>query len=76
MIQLNLKSPVSIGIASSAGFTAWAASGFAPDIKHIGLAISAALAGTASPSYNSSSPNVQADSHIMTPYVNNVKPIE
>jgi len=76
MIQLNLKSPVSIGIASSAGFTAWAASGFAPDIKHIGLAISAALAGTASPSYNSSSPNVQADSHIMTPYVNNVKSIE
>jgi len=76
MIKFNFKSPVSMGIASSAGFSAWAASGFAPDIKHIGLAVSAALAGTAQPSFSSSQPNVQAESHIVTPYVNNVTTTE
>jgi len=76
MIKFNFKSPVSMGIASTAGLTAWANSGFAPDIKHIGLAISAALAGTAQPSFSSSSPNVQAESHIVTPYVNNVTTTE
>jgi hypothetical protein len=76
MIKFNLKSPVSMGIGSTAGITAWANSGFSTDIRHIGLAVSAALAGTASPSYSSSAPNVQAESHIVTPYVNNVTPTE
>ena len=76
MIKFNFKSPVSMGIASTAGFTAWANSGFAPDVKHIGLAISAAFAGSASPSFSSSQPNVQADSHIVTPYANNVTTIK
>ena len=76
MIKFNLKSPVSMGIGSSAAFSAWAASGFSQDLRHIGLAISAGLAGTAQPSYSSSSPNVKAESHIVTPYVNNVTTTE
>jgi len=76
MIKFNFKSPVSMGIASSAAFSAWAASGFAPDVKHVGLALSAGLAGTAQPKFSSSQPNVQAESHIVTPYVNNVTPTE
>jgi hypothetical protein len=76
VIKFNFKSPVSMGIAGSAGLTAWAASGFAPDIKHIGLAVSAALAGSASPIHNTANPNVSAESHIITPYVNNVTPTE
>ena len=76
MIKFNFKSPVSMGIASTAGFTAWANSGFSTDIKHISLAVSAALAGSAGQHYSSSAPNVQAESHIVTPYVNNVTPTE
>lgn len=73
MIKFNFKSPVSMGIASTAGFTAWANSGFTPDVKHIGLAISAALAGSAQPHFSSSQPNISAESHIVTPYVNNME---
>ena len=76
MVKFNFRSPVSMGIAGTAAFTAWANSGFAPDVKHIGLAISAALAGTATPSFSSSAPNVQSESHVVTPYVNNVVPTE
>jgi hypothetical protein len=76
MIKFNFKSPVSMGIAGTAAFTAWANSGFTPDIRHVGLALSAGLAGTAAPNYSPSSPNVEADSHVATTYVNNVVPTE
>jgi len=65
-----------MGIASTAAFSSWAASGFAPDVKHIALALSAGLAGTASPHLPPSNPNVQAESHIVTPYVNNVEQVK
>jgi hypothetical protein len=76
MIKLNFKSPISMGISSMATISAWASSGFATDPKHVGLALSAGLAGAASPNFSSSKPNVQADSHIITPYVNNVEQIK
>lgn len=56
-----------------AGFTAWASSGFLTDPKHLGLAATAAVASSAATSTSSSKPNVAPESHIITPYVNNVE---
>lgn len=74
MIKFDFKNPVNMSIASTAGFTAWANSGFSTDIKHVVLAVSTALTGAASPNISSSKPNISAESHIITPYANNVEP--
>ena len=76
MIKFDLKSPVGLGISSTAAISAWASSGFLTDPKHVVLALSAGLAGSAAPSFQSSQPNVQAESHIVTPYANNVEHIK
>lgn len=73
MIKLNLNSPVANGLATTAGLAAWKASHFSTDPATLVAVATAALGGVASPSVNSSKPNVSADSHIQTPYANNIE---
>jgi len=52
---------------------AWANSGYAMDSHHLIIAAGAALAGSSVPHNPTSSPNVLSESHIVTPYVNNLE---
>lgn len=72
MINFDIKNPVNMGIASTLGITSWANSGFATDPKHLILAAITSLTGIASPNQSMSKPNVAPESHIITPYVNNI----
>jgi hypothetical protein len=73
VLKINLSNPVSSGLATTAGLATWKASHFSTDPGTLIAVATAALAGVASPSANSSKPNVSADSHIQTPYVNNLE---
>lgn len=75
-VKLNLTNPVSMSIAGSAGFTTWSAMGYPTDPKHLIAVASTILAGTAQPNQSPSSPNVSPESHISTPYVNNINTLE
>lgn len=72
-IKLNLTSPTHVAIAGSAGLATWAATGYATDPKHLVAVATAALAGVSSHTTSSASPNVSPDSHIITPYANNIE---
>ena len=72
-VKLNLTNPISMGIAGSAGMTTWAAMGYPTDPKQLIAVASTVLAGSAQTTSSSSQPNVSADSHIVTPYVNNIE---
>lgn len=72
MIKVNLKNPASNGLALTAGLSAWAASGYSTNPSHLIPVITAAAAGVASPNMDSSKANVSAESHIQTPYANNI----
>jgi len=72
-IKLNFSSPAHLAIAGSAGLATWAATGYSTDPKHLVAVATASLAGVSSHTASSSSPNVQSDSHIVTPYVNNIE---
>lgn len=72
MIKFNFKDPASTGLAATAGISAWAASGFSTNPAHLIPVLTATAAGVSSPSVDSSKANVSAESHIVTPYVNNI----
>jgi len=72
MIKLNLTSPTHLALSGTAAMGTWAATGYSTDPKHLAAVIMAAMAGSASEVSDSSNPNVSADSHIMTPYANNI----
>jgi hypothetical protein len=73
MIKLNLSNPVANGLATTAGLAAWKASHFSTDPATLIAVATAALSGVASPNADSSKANVSADSHIVTPYANNIE---
>ena len=73
MIKLKVSDPIHMGIASTAGFTTWTAMGYPTNAHGLIAVASSVLAGVSSSSVSSSKPNVSADSHIVTPYVNNIE---
>ena len=73
MIKFDVKSPINNGIAGTLGMASWANSGFATDPKHLLITAITTLVGVASPTANSNKPNVAPESHVMTPYVNNIE---
>lgn len=75
-VKLNLTNPVSMSIAGSAGFTTWSAMGYPTNPKQLVAVATTVLAGIAQPNQSSSSPNVEADSHVATSYVNNLNTLE
>lgn len=75
-IKFDLTNPVTLGVSGSAGMTTWAAMGYPTDPKHLIAVASTLLAGSAVPTRDVSKPNVSAESHIITPYVNNIETTE
>lgn len=73
MIRIPITNPKAITLGSVGFMSAWASSGYALDSHHLILAAGAALAGSSVPHNPASSPDVQPESHIVTPYVNNVE---
>lgn len=72
-IKLNFHSPAHVAFGGTAALGTWAATGFSTSPTHLGAVVAAGLAGVASESKDPSKPNVQADSHIITPYANNIE---
>lgn len=60
-------------IAMTGAFSTWAATGFQRDLPHLSYVIVGFITGGLVSHNSMSSPNVQPDSHIMTPYVNNIE---
>jgi hypothetical protein len=73
VIRVPITNPKAVGLAAVAGLAAWKASNFSVDPTHITEAIIAATGGAAIPHNPTSNPSVQPESHIITPYVNNVE---
>jgi len=72
-LKLNFSSPAHLTIAGTAAMGTWSMLGYPTDAKHLVAVATAALAGVSSHTSDSSSPNVAADSHIVTPYANNIE---
>ena len=73
MIRVPITNPKAIALGSAGFMAAWANSGYAIDSHHLIVAAGAAIAGSSVPHNPTSSPNVQPESHIVTPYVNNIQ---
>ena len=73
MIRFPFKDPKAIGLSSVAAFATWKASGFSVNPSHIIEVVTAALSGVAVPHNPSSNPDISAESHIITPYQNNLE---
>ena len=73
MIKAHFSSPIALGISGTAAFTAWTAMGYPTDPKHLMAVLTTAAAGVVSPNVSPTKPNVASDSHIQTPYANNLE---
>jgi hypothetical protein len=73
LIRVPITNPKALALGSTGFMTAWAASGYSTDSHHLILAAASAVTGASVPHNPISNPGVQADSHIMTPYVNNIE---
>ena len=73
MIRVPITNPKALALASGTAMTTWTACGYATDLHHLMLVGIAALGGGSVPHNPTSSPDVKPDSHIVTPYVNNIE---
>lgn len=72
MIRVPITNPKAVGLASTTAFTTWSACNFSTDTHHLLLVAVAALGGGAVPHNPTSNPGIAPESHIVTPYVNNL----
>ena len=61
-----------LAIAMTGAFSTWAATGFQRDLPHLGYILVGFITGGLVSHNSMSSPNVMPDSHIITPYANNI----
>ena len=74
MIRFHLTDPKALTIAAGTGMSAWGATGFSTDIKKVLMfVLPSFLGGAAVPHNPTSQPNIPSESHIITPYANNVE---
>lgn len=73
MIRFPISNPKSVTLAATTGMSAWAAAGFTTDPHHLALVAVSTLGGMAVPHNPSTQPNVLPESHIVTPYANNME---
>ena len=59
-------------IAATGAFSTWAATGFQRDMPHLAYVIVGFITGGLVSHNSSNNPGVMADSHIQTPYANNI----
>ena len=61
-----------LSIAFTSAISTWAATGFQRDLPHLGYVLVGFITGGLVSHSTMNSPNVMPDSHVMTPYVNNI----
>jgi len=61
-----------LAIAATGAFSTWAATGFQRDLPHLGYVIVGFITGGLVSHNSTNSPDVLPDSHIQTPYANNI----
>lgn len=59
-------------IAMTGAFSTWAATGFQHDMPHLSYVLVGFITGGLVSHNSMSSPNVEPESHIITPYANNI----
>jgi len=62
-----------LGIAFTGAISAWAATGFQRDVAHLAYPIIGFITGGLASHNSMASPNVNPDSHIITPYASNIE---
>ena len=70
--RFPILDPKQLTIALTSSFSTWAAVGFQRDSQHLGYVLVGFITGGLISHNSTSSPNVQPDSHIVTPYSNNI----
>ena len=71
--KFHIADAKQLSIAFMGAFSTWAATGFQRDLPHIGYVLIGFITGGLVSHNSMSSPNVSPDSHIITPYVNNIE---
>lgn len=72
MIRVPITNPKAVALASGTAMTTWSACGYATDAHHLLLVAVSALGGGAIPHNPTSNPGIASESHIVTPYQNNL----
>ena len=70
--KFNLSEAKQLAIAFTGAISTWAATGFSRDLPHLMYVIVGFLTGGLAAHSTMASPNVLPDSHIITPYANNI----
>jgi len=70
--KFHISDAKQLGIAFTGAFSTWAATGFQRDLPHLTYVLIGFATGALVSHNSMSSPNVLPDSHIQTPYVNNI----
>lgn len=70
--KFNVMEAKQLMIAFTGAFSTWAATGFQRDIPHLSYVLIGFITGGLVSHNSMNSPNVLPDSHIITPYVNNI----
>jgi hypothetical protein len=73
MFKLHYSDPKAVTLGSIAALAVWKASNFAVDPGHLSMVATAAVTGIAAPEKGFGRADVEQESHIVTPYVNNVE---
>lgn len=72
MIRFHVTDPKALTLAAGTAMTTWGATGFSTDIKKVLMYVLPSFIGGGCVPHNPTSrPDVQPESHIVTPYVNN-----
>jgi hypothetical protein len=73
MIRFHATDPKALGLAAMTGMSAWGATGFSTDVKRVLMFVLPSFIGGGCVPHNpTSNPNIKDESHIVTPYQNNL----
>lgn len=70
--KFNISDAKQLSIALMSSYAMWAATGFQKDFAHLAYPIVGFITGGLASHSSTNSPNVMEDSHIQTPYANNI----
>ena len=71
--RFSVSDAKQLGIAFTGAISAWAATGFQRDLSHIAYPIIGFITGGLASHNSMANPNVNPDSHIITPYASNIE---
>jgi hypothetical protein len=70
--KFNVADAKQLSIALMSSYAMWAATGFQKDVAHLAYPIIGFITGGLASHNSSNNPDVLPDSHIQTPYANNI----